>query len=548
MASASLPLEIWNDVLSRLPHTAHLKLRLVSKILSQLATPAAFSTVYVGWLPQYFTKLQAIATSHLKHHVRRVNIELDLLDPDAGPPDRWRLAERSWSIWQEDQVVNAANIYHSSLVNKQVQLLSTDIPTCVDSGKLRHSAFDMRAALVGCMETLPCVSDITIVSSHDLVTRLIDYKLDESTSDTATPTSSNMDWPIINEDHQFLRLIRHQRQALIDTPFVDIQSSEFESQLNWIVHSVILAASNTPSKIRNLKLPCISWIEALENYSHARHLEDFAHATGKGFSHLQRLELAIDTNTTFATNYYYVHTDVALTHLLQHAKSIEELILHIDLSESGDSEDPVVSDTGKEFYTAWDQSHFFKALDLPKLRKLHVSALAVEKDTFLQFMSRHKHNLREIESLSGWLHSGLSNENPRYSDWERAIKDLAKDTTLSRVDLGLVLDFKLWNSLHEQIPKDNYHPVGSPIVWEGAENYSRLACQYLQSKGDCEYPCLSSVKLSPSCWKPKLGFFEDTNDAQEQVEMDGDHTYDSEDEMDYPSVNFATGDLCWSNQ
>lgn len=80
-----LPPEIWASILQRCTHTSHLSLRLVNKALNNLTTPYAFSTIYIGWLHEYFEKAQAIASSRLGQHVRSLEAEVSLIRPIGTP-------------------------------------------------------------------------------------------------------------------------------------------------------------------------------------------------------------------------------------------------------------------------------------------------------------------------------------------------------------------------------------------------------------------------------------------------------------------------------
>jgi hypothetical protein len=74
--SPDLPVEIWRDVLTRLPRTDQKSFRLASKYTAGLATPLLFETVLFDLEPSGCDSLARIAQNlHLRGHVRSLQLQ-----------------------------------------------------------------------------------------------------------------------------------------------------------------------------------------------------------------------------------------------------------------------------------------------------------------------------------------------------------------------------------------------------------------------------------------------------------------------------------------
>lgn len=427
---------------------------------------------------------------------------MNLLNPTITPPlDATHALQLRL---QPHDILAAAKESHRKLLDQQNLYFTPvrDPPVHLyDHWKPLPRAYEMRTALCACISQLPHTTEFAAVSSDSLSWIVSDPAPEGRTPGVITSSRAVRVMKTPDEDHQYLCLANYRETLFIGRPFSPL-SYTGDNPRRWYVRWLILAASHCSSPIKKLKLETSTWAQEKVGQLSSRAGLCSHDLAVSAFKHLQRLEIKVNyTRRSTYGELQLFYTQHNLAAHLNYAESLEVLIIHCHLHETvnhvarmneyvGGADFTLVSDsTDFDFYTTEYQNGFFSGLFLPRLTSLDIGALCLSMDIFTDWMLRHKDTLRRIEAGSSWLeysrYQGRHGE--AFSAWEQAIEELKLIMMLDHVDLGFMLDFELFRSLVKQVPVESC----SHSKWvecKGAKVFSRLAGQYLKSRGATEYP------------------------------------------------------------
>lgn len=489
----NFPAEVWHLICTHVNRLSLPALRLVCRKLARIAASHLFRELYINWLPQSISDINAVAAHPiLRQHVKRLVFELSILDPRYRDFPYWQLScllettirqVRDFEEEVKGLEVDGRVLQYWKKIELQGLLPNETDRRClhaVMANRLNEQEVllnDLQTPeiLATAVSNLIALDGITTTNSARYLDTLHDF--------------DNEDVPaFVGEDEEEINrwetLAKCQRvDYLLSQPFIATKSDFPDlSSLPLAIMTGAMGVAALNVKALNITASPAEFVEL----GIVRRSGECSQSTT--CVSLRSITLRLFTDHDGRPTLYQFSQ---VARFLKNAVLVTDIQLEFGphrMSSYNNSANPLSRYLDRT--NLWDISGMMDKIRLPHLKSLQVHRFCITEDSFTSFMRFHAPKLRYISFYSAHMKSPGDRDGTPFSRWQRAIDDIAPIMSLEHVDLGLIEDSWLSSRLrYEQSLCDECVLPPSYVTRRSRyTKYCRQVSAYLQCKGNVEYP------------------------------------------------------------